>query len=168
MELFLKVADLASVVADLDEFSLAFGYAPLSQDDGSGGRTIQSCNFGHMIGESEDKSTVRIDASPGGPFNITIPAVFAPGDDPRTATPLIPAQDRGLHFNLLITPLPKDGADDALALLAGRISGFFLSLPTVVVPAPLAYPASGDRTYHVTPRGTARIDPPPTNPKETW
>lgn len=149
-EWLFRVTSFAAFAADLDGFTAAFGYEPLTQDDGAGGRMVlPGAAFQDLLRFDFDliDNMVTVAAVLDGNGNVVTPAVT-----------------KGPHVNAMATMLP--GADPAaataaLATLGARLAGFFAALPVT------SYDA-GAHSWHTTPAGTALIDPPPARRRRVW
>ena len=149
-EWLFRVASFDAFAADLDGFTAAMGYEPLTQANGQGNRAVlPGATFQDLLRFDFDliDNLVIVDAVLDGSGNVVTPPVT-----------------KGPHVNAKATALPSAdpaAAAAALATLEGRLAAFFAALP-------LNSYDGGAHHWHATPAGTILIDPPPARRRRVW
>jgi hypothetical protein len=144
-EWLFRVASLAAFAADLDGFTQAMGYQPLTQ----GGAVLPGAIFQDKLRFDFDliDNMVTVDAVLDGSGNVVTPPVT-----------------KGPHVNAKATVLPSAdpvAASAALAALEGQLAAFFAALP-------LGSYDGGAHSWHATSGRTIFIDPPPAVRRRVW
>ncbi len=149
-EWLFRVVSFAAFAQDLDAFTDAFGYAPLTEDDGHGGRIIYSgAVLQNMLRFDFDliDNLTGVDAVTNGSGTVLTPAVMY-GPHVNAKSTILPDVDQGL-------------ADAADANLAAQLIYFFATQTLV--------PYNGGAfQWRTTQRGTALIDDVPARRRRVW
>lgn len=144
-EWLFRVASFAAFAADLDGFTGAMGYEPLTHE----GAVLPVATFQGMLRFDFDliDNLVTVEAVLDGKGNVVTPPVT-----------------KGPHVNAKAMALPSAdpaAAATALETLAQQLAGFFAALP-------LGSYDNGAHSWHATPAGTILIDPPPATRRRVW
>lgn len=149
-EWLFRVSSFASFAADLDSFTGAMGYAPLTDDDGHGGRIIRP--------GAELQALIRFD------FDLIDNMIIVDAVTDADGNVVTPPVMKGPHVNAQATLLPnvdQVAAQTALTTLEGQLAAFFGALP-------INDYDGGVHHWHATPSGTILIDPPPIKRRRVW
>lgn len=150
IEWLFRVASFGAFAGDLDGFTQAMGYEPLTRDIGEDDRAIlPGAVFQDLLRFDFDliDDLVTADAVLDGEGNVVTP--------PAT---------KGPHVNARAMALPSAdpaAAAAALATLEQQLIAFFAAQP-------LGSYDRGAHQWHATPAGTILIDPPPATRRRVW